>query len=160
VVSALPISELRGGIPLALYLGFNPVEAYVISVVGNLLPIPFLLMFLSLIERIALRTPLSSLYLRIVRRTDRRRDMIDRYGYLGLTLFVAIPLPVTGAWTEAIASVIFNIKFIHAIIGITLGVLIAGIIVTILSISGIYGALIAGIVLFSLIIITIIKTIK
>ena len=129
VVSALPISELRGGIPLALYLGFNPVEAYAISVVGNLLPIPFLLMFLSLIERIALRTPLSSIYLRIVRRTERRKDIIDKYGYLGLTLFVAIPLPVTGAWTGCPLAFLLGLDKIKSLVYIALGVALAGIIV-------------------------------
>jgi len=129
VVSALPISELRGGIPLALYLGFNPVEAYTISVVGNLLPIPFLLLLLSLIERIALKTPLSSIYLKIVRRTERRKDIIDKYGYLGLTIFVAIPLPVTGAWTGCLLAFLLGLDKIKSLMYIALGVALAGIIV-------------------------------
>ncbi len=129
VVSALPISELRGGIPLALYLGFNPIEAYTISVIGNILPVPFLLMFLGLIEKIALKTPLSSLYLKIVRRTERRRDVIDRYSYLGLTLFVAIPLPVTGAWTGCLLAFLLGLDKLKSFFYITLGVTIAGIIV-------------------------------
>jgi len=138
VVSALPISELRGGIPLALYLGLNPVEAYAISVVGNLLPIPFLLMFLSLIERIALRTPLSSIYLRIVRRTERRKDIIDKYGYLGLTLFVAIPLPVTGAWTGCLLAFLLGLDRFKSLVYIALGVALAGIIVLATSL-GVFG---------------------
>ncbi|WP_457549254.1 COG2426 family protein [Archaeoglobus sp.] len=129
VVSALPISELRGGIPLALYLGFNPVEAYAISVMGNLLPIPFLLLFLSLIEKIVLKTPLSSIYLKIVRRTERRKDIIDKYGYLGLTLFVAIPLPVTGAWTGCLLAFLLGLDKVKSLVCVALGVALAGIVV-------------------------------
>ena len=129
VVSALPIAELRGGIPLALYLGFDPVKAYTISVLGNFLPIPFLLVFLSLIERVVLKTPFSSLYLRVVKRTERRRKVIEKFGYVGLTLFVAIPLPVTGAWTGCLLAFLLGLDKLKSVFYILLGILIAGLIV-------------------------------
>ncbi|ADB57181.1 COG2426 family protein [Archaeoglobus profundus] len=129
IVSALPISELRGGIPLALYLGFDPLKAYIFSILGNLLPVPFLLIFLNLIERIALRTPLSRFYTRIVERTRRKKDLIEKYGYLGLSIFVAIPLPVTGAWTGCLLAFLLGLNRMKSFFYIALGVAIAGIIV-------------------------------
>ena len=129
VVSALPISELRGGIPLALYLGFDPLRAYILSILGNLLPVPFLLIFLDFIERIALRTPLSKLYIKVVERTRRKKALIERYGYLGLSIFVAIPLPVTGAWTGCLLAFLLGLDKAKSFVFIALGVSIAGIIV-------------------------------
>ncbi len=129
IVSALPISELRGGIPLALYLGFDPLKAYIFSIVGNLLPIPFLLVFLDFIERVALRSPLSRLYIKIVERTRRKSDLIEKYGYLGLSIFVAIPLPVTGAWTGSLLAFLLGLNRTKSFVFIALGVAIAGIIV-------------------------------
>jgi len=129
VISSLPISELRGGIPLALYLGFDPVCAYLISVLGNIIPVPFLLALLNIIERIALRTPVSSLYLKVVERTEKRRDLIERFGYLGLTLFVAVPFPITGAWTGCLLAFLLGLNRIKSFVFIVLGILIAGFIV-------------------------------
>jgi len=129
LVSSLPVSELRGGIPLALYLGFDPIWAYVISVLGNTIPIPLLLTLLSFIERFALKTPLSSIYLTIVKRTERNRKVVDRFGYVGLTIFVAIPLPITGAWTGCLLAFLLGLDKVKSLFCIFLGVLIAGVVV-------------------------------
>ncbi len=125
----MPFSELRGGLPLAIYLGFDPIKAYILSVVGNFLPIPLLLLLLGAIERVALRTPLASLYKRIVERTERRRGLIDRYGYLGLIMFVAIPLPFTGAWTGSLLAFLLRLDRVKAALCILVGILIAGLVV-------------------------------
>ncbi len=161
-ISSLPIFELRGGIPIAINVfDMNIYYSYILCIIGNLIPIIPILLFLEFLYKFFSKWRLTKkIFDKIYDHTASKSKQIEKYKFLGLILFVAIPLPVTGAWTGAIASVIFNIKFLHAFWGITIGVLIAGIIVTILSISGIYGALIAGIVLFALIIITIIKSFK
>ena len=130
VVSALPFSELRGGIPLAVYYGFSPVKAYTIGVIGNLLPIPFLLLFLEQLRNFVLKLRwISAIYLFFERRTEKRREIIDRYGYFGLLLFVAIPLPVTGAWTGTLISFLLKLNPLRSFLFIAAGVLIAGIVV-------------------------------
>jgi len=131
IISALPIAELRLGIPFAINFGLNPVKAYILAIIGNLLPVPFLLLFLERIRKIAKRWKLTaSIYDRIERRTYRKRKIIDKYGYPGLTLFVAVPLPITGAWTGSLISFLLELNPIKALLFICLGVLIAGIIVT------------------------------
>lgn len=131
LVSALPFSELRGGIPLGIiYYGFPPEKAYIIAVFGNLLPVPFLLLFLEKLRNFVIKTKLSPVYMFFERRTERRRKIIDKYGYLGLLLFVAIPLPVTGAWTGSLISFLLKLNSAKAFIFIAAGVLIAGLIVT------------------------------
>ncbi len=130
VVSAMPFSELRGGIPLAIYLGLPPVEAFLLAVLGNLLPIPFLLMFLDRIDRIVIRwEPLARIYLKVVERIERKRRIVERYGYLGLLMFVAIPLPMTGAWSGSLLAFLLRLNKMKSLIFISIGVLIAGILV-------------------------------
>ncbi len=130
LVAAMPISELRGAIPLAVYYGFSPVKAYVISVLGNLLPVPFLLAFLEKVREVVKKWNLTSGIFEVFeRRALKNRDLIEKYGYLGLTLFVAIPLPVTGAWTGALLAVLLELKDVKSLACIALGVAIAGIIV-------------------------------
>ena len=130
LVAAMPISELRGAIPLAVYYGFSPVKAYVISVLGNLLPVPFLLAFLEKVREVVKKWNLTSGIFEVFeRRALKNRDLIENYGYLGLTLFVAIPLPVTGAWTGALLAVLLELKDVKSLACIALGVAIAGIIV-------------------------------
>jgi uncharacterized membrane protein len=129
---ALPIAELRGAIPLAIgTYHFSWYYAYIFSVIGNLLPIPFILLFLNsaipLLNRVKFINRLTQWYFD---RTKRRSKSIERYGWFGLALFVAIPLPVTGAWTGAILAVLLGLKFKYAFSSIVLGVLIAGVIVT------------------------------
>jgi len=136
IVSAMPVSELRGGIPLALYLGFTPVESYMLAFFGNLLPIPLLLVFLDKFVAIACKISIvDGFYNRIVSRVERRKKIIEKYGYFGLTLFVAIPLPVTGAWTGALLAFLLRMNKVKSILFISLGVAIAGIIVILASLG-------------------------
>ncbi len=130
IVSAMPFSELRGGIPLAIYLGLPPTEAFLLAILGNLLPIPFLLMFLEKIDRIVIRwEPLARIYLKVVERIERKKIIVERYGYLGLLMFVAIPLPMTGAWSGSLLAFLLRLNKTKSLIFITIGVLIAGILV-------------------------------
>jgi uncharacterized membrane protein len=148
-LAASPISELRGAIPLAiLEFGFPWHYAYIIAVIGNMLPVPFILLFLNAVTRILSRFPLFDRFFKwLFAYTRRRGTLIEKYERVGLVFFVAIPLPVTGAWTGSIVAVLLGMKFRRAMLSIFLGVLIAGVIVTCLTLLGWVGAVIAGVVL-------------
>jgi len=131
-VAALPIAELRLAIPWAIEILETPwYYAFLIAVIGNILPVPFILLFLEAATRLLSKVAVFERFLNwLFERTRRRGKIIHKYKRIGLVLFVAIPLPVTGAWTGALAAVLFGIKFKHAFISIFIGVIIAGIIVT------------------------------
>lgn len=136
IVSAMPVSELRGGIPLALYLGYTPIEAYMLAFLGNFLPIPFLLVFLDKLVAVVCRINIADkFYNKIVSRVERRKRVIERYGYFGLTLFVAIPLPITGAWTGTLLAFLLRLNKVKSVLYISLGIAIAGIIVILASLG-------------------------
>ena len=142
LVSMMPISELRGGIPLGLMLGLSPIEAYIAGVVGSFIPVPFLLLFLDKISKIAERWWLTEkLYSKIVERTERRKDIIEKYGYIGLILFVAVPLPMTGVWTGSLLATLMRLNLLKSAFSIFIGTAIAGIIVTTATLAGINLAL-------------------
>jgi len=131
-VAALPIAELRLAIPGAIEFLETPwYYAFLIAVIGNILPVPFILLFLEAATRLLSKVAVFERFLNwLFERTRRRGKIIQKYKRIGLVLFVAIPLPITGAWTGALAAVLFGIKFKHAFISIFIGVIIAGIIVT------------------------------
>jgi uncharacterized membrane protein len=131
-IAALPIAELRLAIPGAIEFLETPwYYAFLISVIGNMLPVPFILLFLEVATRLLNRVAIFERFLNwLFERTRRRGKIIQKYKRIGLVLFVAIPLPVTGAWTGSLAAVLFGIKFRHAFVSIFIGVVIAGIIVT------------------------------
>ncbi|MFC2012600.1 COG2426 family protein [Chloroflexota bacterium] len=138
ITSALPILELRGGIPVAMALfDFPWYYALMLAVIGNLLPVPLILLFLNSVIPLFSRVKFFDRFLSwLFERTRRRGRIIERYKRIGLILFVAIPLPVTGAWTGSLAAVLFGMRFRYAFLSILIGVLIAGIIVTCLSYFG------------------------
>lgn len=145
--AAAPISELRGAIPLAILdLKISWPLAFAVAFAGNMLPVPFLLLLLGPLSRIFSRVPVLDRILQWVFRISRKRGgIVERYGLLGLVLFVAIPAPVTGAWTGSIVAFLLDIEFKRAFLAIMLGVFIAGIIVTSLTLIGWWGAAIAGV---------------
>lgn len=129
-VSALPISELRGGIPLALALGLTPAKAFIISIIGNVLPVPFLLLFLEKLKNLFLRVEVvERYYKKIEARVLKKKRIVEKYGYIGLALFVAIPFPATGAWTGSLLATLLDLEFKKSLIFISLGVIMAGCIV-------------------------------
>jgi uncharacterized membrane protein len=138
ITSALPILELRGGIPVAMILLDYPwYYAFLLGVIGNMLPVPIILLFLDYVTRLLSKVRFFDRALNwLFERTRRRGKIIQKYERIGLVLFVAIPLPITGAWTGALAAVIFGLRFRHAFLSIFIGVLIAGVIVTCLSYFG------------------------
>ena len=128
-----PIFELRGAIPLAIGVyGLSPLKVYLISVVGNLVPVVFLLLYLEPVSRRLMRYRLGEAFFTwLFARTYRNHvEKHRKYGLLALTFFVALPLPVTGAWTGSAIAFIFGLKFRHAFPAIAVGVCIAGVVVT------------------------------
>ena len=152
IIAALPIFELRGALPVAINLFHFPwYYALPLAIIGNLLPVPVILLFLDTISRWLSKIGSFDRFLHwLFERTRKRGRVVERYERIGLALFVAIPLPVTGAWTGSLVAVLFGLKFRYAFLSIFIGVCIAGIIVTCLSLLGWTGAVIAGIVLCAL----------
>ncbi|MDI6840860.1 MAG: small multi-drug export protein [bacterium] len=131
LLAMAPISELRGAIPYALSQGMGYVEAYIFSIIGNLIPaIPLLLLLGPISEFLRRFKPFENFFTWWFGYTLRRSKLVERYECIGLTLFVAIPLPITGAWTGSVAAFLLGIKFKFAFPSIVLGVLLAGIIVS------------------------------
>ncbi len=138
-VAALPVSELRGAIPLALLrFEFDPWLAYGAGVLGNLLPVPFLLLGLERLIAWAPRVPLLRDGVRWWTARTRRKHSkaFERFGALALVLFVAVPLPVTGAWTGSLAAVLFGVPLRWSALLIALGVLLAGVVVSLATLVG------------------------
>ncbi len=146
VIAMLPVIELRGAIPVShLVLGMPILPAAALSLLGNLIPVAPVLLFLGPAAKALSRVPLFEKFFDwLFARTRSRSELVKRYQMLGLMLFVAVPLPMTGAWTGAVAAFLFGIGFWPALLFISLGVLIAALIVTALVLMGFWGAVIAG----------------
>ena len=134
-IAMLPISELRGAIPYALWIGnLGWREAYIIAILGNFLPVIPLLLFMERASEWLRRYPLGDRFFTwFFKRTRKKGKLIERFETIGLTMFVAIPLPVTGAWTGCAAAIIFGVPRKKAVLAILLGIMIAGCIVTLAS---------------------------
>jgi uncharacterized membrane protein len=133
----LPISELRGAIPLALAMKQSLAKTLILAYAGNMLPvIPLLVLLEPLTNRLRHIPIWRRFFDWLFERTKRRAEVVQRYEAIGLILLVAIPLPVTGAWTGCVAASLFKIKFRYAFPAILIGVLIAGIVVTSLTLIG------------------------
>lgn len=164
MISTLPIVELRGAIPVGNNL-FEMADrwwlVYILAVAGNMIPVPIILLMLGPVSRFCMRFKIGRIFFDwLFARTRRKSASIEKYETLGLTIFVAIPLPVTGAWTGSMAAFLMGVKFNHAMWAIFLGVLIAGVIVTILTLLGWIGAIIAGVVLISLAVSTLLAMLR
>lgn len=137
LVGMLPIFELRGAIPLGFYFGLPLVKNFMLSILGNMLPIIPFMFLLNPVSEYLRRIPLWKRFFDwLFERTKNKADVVQKYEALGLAIFVAIPLPMTGAWSGAIAASLFKIKFRYAFAAIFLGVIGAAIIVTILCLIG------------------------
>lgn len=129
-VSMLPVAELRGGLPLAVSLGVSPVKAYFISIIGNIVPVLPLFLVLKYLSKIAKRYTWSSKILNTVeRRAQKKKQIINKYGLGGVVILVAVPLPITGAWTGTLVSFLLSIPVKYSFPAIFTGVCIAGVIV-------------------------------
>jgi len=146
VLSAFPLTELRGSIPLAFTLMSSQWvwpwwKIYLLAVAGNLLPVPFILWLLGPASRLLRRwKPMDRFFERLFEKARRGAGRnIEKYEALGLSVFVAIPLPVTGAWTGCVAAFVFGIPFRLALPAIALGVAVAGAIVTLVMTGALAG---------------------
>jgi uncharacterized membrane protein len=138
LVGALPISELRGAIPLALSFGMPMSKAFWLSVLGNSIPVmPALFLLEPVSNRLRRFKIWSRFFDWLFERTKKKADTIQKYEALGLAIFVAIPLPMTGAWSGVVAASLFKIRFRYAFIAIIAGVIGAGLIVSVLCTLGI-----------------------
>jgi len=139
LLSALPLTELRASIPIAFTVMADKWcwpwwKIYLLAVAGNMLPVPFILMLLGPVSRWLSRWSLFERFFRwLFERTRKRAGVhVEKYRAMGLAAFVAVPLPVTGAWTGSVAAFVFGIPTRLALPSIMLGVLVAGAIVTLI----------------------------
>ena len=134
ICSMLPIIELRGSIPLGAALELPWFSNYIISVVGNLLPVPLILLLIKkILEWMKTTKAFSRFALWLERKAEKNKGKLEKGVFIGLMLFVAIPIPGTGAWTGALLASLTGVKFGKSMLAITLGVLIAGVIMTLAS---------------------------
>jgi len=135
LVSMIPVVELRGGIPFGVAAGLPVWAAFFAAVIGNLIPVPFIIVYIRRIfQWMRRRMPrLNSLVDRLEQKAHLKGQRVTKYKYLGLALFVAIPLPGTGAWTGSLAAAFLDMPLRKAIPSVVLGVLIAGMAISIVS---------------------------
>ncbi len=129
IVSMLPIVELRGAIPLGFVMGMNPWELFTLTVIGNVLPVPLIILCARPVVNFFLRTkllrPMGEWLEKKVRKNSHK---VAKYKFWGLFAFVAIPLPGTGAWTGSLLAALMDLRLKSALPAIVLGVITAGLI--------------------------------
>lgn len=135
IISAMPVLECRLGMFSAIVLlDMNPFVGFIISFLGNILPIPFILLLINWIFEILKKVPgIKKVIYWLEERTLKKKDTIDKYGIWGLLVFVAIPLPGTGGWTGALLASLLHLDKKKSFVVISLGVFVAGLIITVLS---------------------------
>ena len=130
LLSMVPVFELRGALPFGVGLGLDPWVALVVSILGNMVPVPFIILF---IRRILEWMKRFEKFRRIAEKLEEKakthEDKIEKYEALGLFFLVAIPLPGTGAWTGSLVAAIFDLRMKTAVPVIFAGVVTAGIVV-------------------------------
>jgi len=131
LISMVPVLELRGAVPIAYADGLNIWLAVAVSIIGNLVPVPFIIVFVrdifALIRKILPK--LDGLITKFEKRADGKSEIVLKYTFWGLFILVAIPLPGTGAWTGALVAAMLDMRLKRAFPSIALGVVAAGIIV-------------------------------
>ena len=135
LVSMIPVIELRGGIPFGVGVGLPVWLAYLAAIIGNMLPVPFIVVYIRRIFQWMRRhlPRLNYLVTRLEQKDHLKGRMVTKYKYLGLAIFVAIPLPGTGAWTGALAAAFLDMPLRKALPSIFAGVLVAGVAISILT---------------------------
>ena len=134
VISLMPILELRGGLLAGALLGLDPIPSYIISIIGNILPIPFILLLINkILEWMRKSKHFSGIANWLDKKVEKNKGQIEKYGYLGIVIFVGIPLPGTGAWTGSLIASVLEMDRKKTFIAVLLGVIIASIIMMILS---------------------------
>ena len=136
IISLMPILELRGGLIAAALLGLKPLESYIITIIGNIIPVPFILWFINKIldfMRKSKNKKLNGIAKWLDKKVEKHKGQIEKYGFLGLVLFVGIPLPGTGAWTGCLIASVLEMDRKKSFLAAILGIIMASIIMMILS---------------------------
>ena len=138
LVAMVPVVELRGAIPFGVVRGLNLWTAIIASILGNLIPVPFIILFIrKIFAWMRAHMPkLNGLVIRMEKKAEKNRAAVEKYAFWGLVILVAIPLPGTGAWTGALVAAMMEIRLKRAFPAIAIGVAIAGVIVSVIT----YGA--------------------
>ena len=137
LVSMVPVLELRGAIPLGVAGGLTPLAAMCIAIAGNMVPVPFIILFIRQIFRwLRNKGKIGAVVQKLEKRAAQKSAIVKKYAGIGLCVLVAIPLPGTGAWTGALVAALMNMRLKRALPWVFLGVIIAGFIITCLT----YGA--------------------
>lgn len=154
ITALLPIIELRGAIPLGInFYHLVWYKVVLLALLGNLLPVLPILFLLEKVSKLLSHIPIFKKFFDwLFTRTRKKSKIIEEYEMIGLALFVAIPLPGTGAWTGSVAAFLLGLKYLPSIIAIFCGVLLAAVIVTGLSLLKIWGLVIIGIIIIIFII--------
>ncbi|MCF0141413.1 MAG: small multi-drug export protein [Mogibacterium sp.] len=131
----VPVIELRGAIPWGVINGLTVWQAFALSVVGNLVPIPILILFTrKVFEWLRkLSKTLNKFVCKLEAKADEKKELVEKFEFWGLMILVAIPLPGTGAWTGALVAAMMDMRLKRAMPAIIVGVIVAGIIVSILT---------------------------
>ena len=137
LVSMIPVLELRGGIPFGVGLGLHPLKAWAVCVLGNMIPVPLIIVYIRRIfQWLRAAFPrLGNFIDSLERKAHLKGRTVLKYRYLGLFLFVALPLPGTGGWTGALVAAFLNMRLKNAFFSIFSGLVVAGFIVTLLTSS-------------------------
>jgi len=135
VMAMTPVVELRGAIPYGLAMGLEPLECFIAAVIGNCIPVPFIILFIQHVFRLMrkLSPKFGAIVDKLERRADEKSDVVEKYALWGLVILVAIPLPGTGAWTGSLVAALMNIPLRKSGPACVLGVLIAGVVVMAIS---------------------------
>lgn len=134
--SMIPIIELRGAIPLGAALGLPLWQSYLISVVGNMLPVPIILLFVKKVLEFMANCKIkffNKVAKWVYAKAEKNRAKIEKYSFWGVAIFVGIPLPMTGAWTGSLVAAIIDMKFYKAVLSALIGVLVAGVVMSLIS---------------------------
>ena len=132
-ISMVPVIELRGAIPVAVAAGVDIPTALLVAIIGNLVPVPFIIIFIRKIFKWMQKKSqwLAGIVHKMEAKADAKKDQVLKYEFWGLMILVAIPLPGTGAWTGALVAAMLDMQLKRAFPAIVVGVITAGIIVTI-----------------------------
>ena len=134
IISLMPILELRGGLIAAALLGLSPLKSYIICIIGNILPVPFILLLINkILSWMRTSRHFSKIANWLDKKVEKHKGQIEKYGYLGVILFVGIPLPGTGAWTGSLIASVLEMNKKKTFLVVCVGVIMASIIMMILS---------------------------
>ena len=134
LISLMPILELRGGLIAASLLGLDPVRSYIITIIGNIIPVPFILWLINYVLNFMRKSKhFNGIAKWLDEKVDKHKGQIEKFGFWGLVLFVGIPLPGTGAWTGCLIAAVLNMDRKKSFIAAMIGIFMASIIMMLIS---------------------------